>query len=247
MPDRPIEAADVRRLREALLDTGALVRAVFSARGDRLEVRPVALRAGLRVQVSSHGRTRNLTRDEFATELDALLARGWRSVNVATTSVTLRLHHSGLKVVPGGHVPDRTHDRAKVRVVESAAPFLRVLGVAGPDGRIHADRHAKYRQVDRFLQLLGESVPLGKLPRPVRVADLGCGNADLTFATYHHLTQTLNVECVVTGVDARPEAAERNNALARELDWSSLPVRVRSDRGLASGRATARRPRVARL
>ncbi len=222
MPDRTIGAAHVRRMREALFDTDALVRAVLSAPGERLEIRPVALRAGPRVQVSSHGRTRNLTREEFAAELDTLLAMDWRSVTVATTANTLRFHGSRLEVVPGGRVPDRTHDRARARVIEPAAPFLRVLGVAGPDGRIHANRQAKYRQVDKFVRLLGESVPLRRLPRPVRVADLGCGNADLTFATYHYLTRTLSVECVVTGVDARPETAERNNALARELGWSSL-------------------------
>jgi SAM-dependent methyltransferase len=52
--------------------------------------------------------------------------------------------------------------------------------------------------------------------RPLRVVDLGCGNAYLTFAAYQYLTgRGLAVE--ITGVDVREDQRARNTALAETL------------------------------
>jgi SAM-dependent methyltransferase len=59
------------------------------------------------------------------------------------------------------------------------------------------------------------------------VVDLGCGNAYLTFAAYRYLSERGPVE--VVGVDLRPQARERNNALADQLGWSD---HLRFDEGL---------------
>ncbi|HEY6592806.1 MAG TPA: SAM-dependent methyltransferase, partial [Asanoa sp.] len=58
--------------------------------------------------------------------------------------------------------------------------------------------------------------PVEALPQPLRVIDLGCGNAYLTFAAYRYLAgRGLDVE--VVGVDVREDQRQRNSALAAEL------------------------------
>jgi SAM-dependent methyltransferase len=57
--------------------------------------------------------------------------------------------------------------------------------------------------------------------RPVRVVDLGCGNAYLTFAAHRWLSQRFPGVCTV-GVDLRPDAVQRNTDRAAELGLTGL-------------------------
>ena len=75
--------------------------------------------------------------------------------------------------------------------------MLVALGISTAEGRIKPSRQAKYRQVEEFLRLLDasltEAIDKGHLRRPtdedpLRVVDLGCGNAYLTFAAQRFLT-----------------------------------------------------------
>ena len=224
----------LRLVRDALLDHDTLVRAVLSGRREKprkIVIRPVRLRAGRRLQITAQdgkrNRTRNLTGAAFEGELDALLDGGWRSLHVATATKTIsvRVSKRGKVFVhtePAKRTVDLAHDRPKHRLLAPDADFLKVLGVAGPDGRIHADKQAKYRQIDKFLRLLQEVLPLDRLPRPVRLVDLGCGSADLTFGAYHLLNHVLGIAAEVEGVDVDAHAAARNCERARELGWAGL-------------------------
>ncbi|MEZ4516890.1 MAG: hypothetical protein R3C44_08655 [Chloroflexota bacterium] len=72
---------------------------------------------------------------------------------------------------------------------EQSALFLRELGIMTADGHIRANQRRKFRQINEFLRLLEESGQITSPgDRPLRVVDLGCGNAALTFATLHYLS-----------------------------------------------------------
>ena len=75
--------------------------------------------------------------------------------------------------------------------------MLVALGISDAQGRIKPTRQAKYRQVEEFLRLLDTSITdalaKGHLRQPteadpLRIVDLGCGNAYLTFAAQRFLT-----------------------------------------------------------
>ncbi|GMA86365.1 hypothetical protein GCM10025868_16150 [Angustibacter aerolatus] len=126
-------------------------------------------------------------------------------------------------------VEARAHDRAKHHLLDPADPLFTVLGA-------DAD---KRRQVDAFLRLLEPA--LDRLPdrtgpdgavRPLRVVDLGCGNAYLTFAAHRWLTDRLGAGQVRTlGVDVRPDVVARSERLAGEarLDGLSFAVGTIAD------------------
>ena len=104
--------------------------------------------------------------------------------------------------VPGGH------DRAKAYLLDPGDPIFAEIGGSA----------AKRRQVDAFLRALVATLP-GGLTGPLRVVDLGCGNAYLTFAAYRYLSQRgLDVELV--GVDVREDQRRRNTELAERLGWA---------------------------
>lgn len=218
----PVALAEVRTL---LLDAG-LTRAVAAGqrRGlrpsvHRVELRPVTLKAGPRLQVitadGSSPHTRNLARGaEAEAAVDALLAEPFGNWHVETTATTLQLRvtKSGAAQVHRTAAPPVTepvgHDRTKAHLLDPGDPIFTVIGGSA----------AKRRQVDAFLRALAATLPDG-LHGSLRVVDLGCGNAYLTFAAYRWLTQQgLDVQLV--GVDVREDQRHRNTELARRLGWA---------------------------
>ena len=237
MPE-PLNAA-LTELRPLLLDADDLVKAVAAGRRRgavpghvRAELRPVQLKAGRRVQlVTTDGRTpttRNLEPgDPAAAAVDELLAEPFGSWHVQTRQQVVQLrvtkrgeaqvHREQLQREPadGDAGPDvAAHDRARQHLIDPADSLFAVLGADG----------AKRRQVDAFLRQLA---PMAKrlaasTETPLRVVDLGCGNAYLTMAAHRYLVQNVDPQARTLGVDIRPEMAERNTELAEQLGLTGL-------------------------
>jgi SAM-dependent methyltransferase len=192
----------------------------------RAELRPVDLKRGRVLQVvTGDGRqatTRNAAYAEAAPLVDGLLAEPFGNWHVETTdeTVQLRVTKKGAALVHRSAtsrrtVETRSHDRAKQHLLDPADPLFAELGA-------DAD---KRRQVDAFLRLLAPSVAkvpnLEQLGRPLRVVDLGCGNAYLTFAAHRYLSEQVG-DVRTVGVDVRPDMVQRNARLAERLGMAGL-------------------------
>jgi SAM-dependent methyltransferase len=227
----PLVAA-LTSLRPLLLDAEHLVRAVAAGRRrgaqpswQRATLRPVDLKDGRRLQVVTDDgqgpRTRNEAYDDGAADagaaaaVDALLAEPFGNWHVQTTTETVQLRvtkkgEAQVHRAVAANAQHTEHDRAKPHLIDPGDQLFKVLGAGA----------SKRRQVDAFLHMLAGVVEDAQLPgdRPLRVVDLGCGNAYLTFAAYRFLSERGPVE--VVGIDVRPQARERNNQLASQLGWS---------------------------
>lgn len=226
MGPQPLDAA-LAEVRSLLLAPETLVRAVAAGRRRgqapscvRAELRPVSLRAGPALQVvTSDGvrpSTRNISWGEPAARVvDALLAEPFGNWHVETsdTTVQLRVTKKGEAQVHrsaaqrAGEAP-RGHDREKGYLLDPGDPLFTVIGGTA----------AKRRQVDAFLRALDATLA-GPLPEPLRVVDLGCGNAYLTFAAFRYLASR-GLDASLIGVDVRADQRERNTALAAQLGWA---------------------------
>ncbi|MCY7396696.1 MAG: SAM-dependent methyltransferase [Nocardioides sp.] len=212
-------------------------------RWKRVEVRYVDLRAGRRLQVTSYDETQAFTANyevrpdvghsPAAVAVDELLAEPFGNWHVETTTeqhqvrVTKKLEgllHTSRRTEPAE--VDRGHDRDKDRLLPEDDPVFRALGLADANGRLKPSRQAKYRQVEEFLRLLDSSLTdaldKGHLRTPtaedpLRIVDLGCGNAYLTFAAQRYLTGVRGVPVHLVGVDVREQSREHNAGLAAEL------------------------------
>lgn len=221
---QPLEAV-LAEVRELLLDP-ALIRAVAAGRRRgqtpsvvRAELRPVALKGGPRLQIVTDDGSRPYTRNvspgpEAATAVDGLLTEpfgNWH-VETATSTVQVRVtkkgdaqvHRAATEAAPIA----QGHDRAKQWLLDPGDPLFTVVGGTA----------AKRRQVDAFLRALAATLPddPAELPSPLRVVDLGCGNAYLTFAAYRYLADR-GAKVHVVGVDVRADQRERNTAVAERL------------------------------
>jgi SAM-dependent methyltransferase len=243
MPQPLTDALD--RVRGLVEDDAQLIRAVAAGRRKgqrpawrRAELRYVDLKAGRHLQVTRYDDTQahvsNHPVGAVAEVVADLLAEPFGNWHVETAAETVQLRvtkngDAAVSVQQGpGSVPDRSHDRAKPRLLPEDAPVLRALDISDAQGRVKPSRQAKYRQVEEFLRELAATVEdalaSGRIAptaeRPLQVVDLGCGNAYLTFAAHAWLAGVRGLPVRVVGVDVKQQSRDHNTRVAEELGVS---------------------------
>ncbi len=242
MTDLDVALGEVRR---RLLDDAGLVGAVAAGRRRsaqptwrRAELRYVDLKEGRRLQVTTYDETQAHTTNHpvgppSERAVDALIAEpfgNWH-VDTVTESHQLRVTKRGAASVhTRGRAVEaavtRDHDRSKDRLLPEDDPLLVALGISTPDGRVKAGRRDKYHQVEELVRLLdatvSEALAKGHLRRPttddpLRVVDLGCGNAYLTFAAHRLLAGVRGLPVRLVGVDTKEQSRHHNEQVAAEL------------------------------
>jgi SAM-dependent methyltransferase len=239
VPEALSDALD--RVRDLVLDDQALFRALGTGRRRgqhprwrRVELRYVDLKAGRHLQVTRYDDTQAHVSNhrDAAAVLEELLAEPFGNWHVDTTTGTLQLRvtKSGEAVVgfharEGAAEPARGHDRTKSRLLAEDDPVLVELGISDRQGHVKPSRRAKYRQVEEFLRELqaavDDAIGSGRLQpsasEPLRVVDLGCGNAYLTFAAHGWLSRVRGIPVRVVGVDVKEQSRRHNTEVAERL------------------------------
>jgi len=220
-------------------DTVKLVRVVLSGRrrnmqtpAERIDIRPVRIKEDIQIQVShSDGRqmtTKNHLQKDF--DLQELLDSGYANVLLEKVdgSISLRITKKGEALVHrarGSFDQDLSHDRSKVRLLDSSDSFLKEVGISDSSGAIKPSKQDKYRQVEEFLRLLvptlNSAIEAGHIDKPstnkpLTIVDLGCGHAYLTFAAHQYLWAE-GIPVKIVGIDIRTASRDRNNEIAKKL------------------------------
>ena len=227
---------------ELISDTSTLVRVVLSGRRrnmtvpfERIDFRPVLIKDGIALQISQNdGRVttvKNVAPKDF--QARTYLEMGYANILVEHTSgaLSIRITKKGEAQVheeKGAREQNLDHDRKKARLLDSSDPFLIEVGISDSDGRVKPSRSDKYLQVEEFLRLLvptlnsaieAKQINKPTTERPLVIADLGCGNAYLTFAVHQYL-KSIDMPVHVIGIDIRPESLKRNTEIAKKLGIS---------------------------
>ena len=213
---------------ELISDQNNFVRAVLSGRRrnmqteyERIDIRPVQLKDGLRLQLilseEKQDTTKNIGID--ADKILELLNSGYANVLVefTTGSYSLRITKKGEALIheaKGVFERSVSHDRTKERLLDASDPFLIEVGISDHKGSIKPSMQDKYRQVEEFLRILEPALPEKK--EKLSIVDLGCGHAYLTFATHQYLRKS-GINAQVIGIDVRENSRDRNNAIAKKL------------------------------
>lgn len=120
-------------------------------------------------------------------------------------------------------LPTEKHDRRKTRLIPANATFLQHLGITNAAGEPRAGMTDKFRQIERFVEILSHLVDASPLrdATELQVVDLGAGKGYLTFAAHEFFRQR-GIAAQVTGVEMRDELVEKSEALARKLGCDGL-------------------------
>ena len=203
----------------------------------KVTVDPVDLRAGERYRWRHHHDTRTvdeiLTADETAARLFHLIGGTYRQALLRSEDADFQVLASGdgeprvLRRPASRPTPSRKHDHVKTRLLPEGVPvpFLVELGVMTATGEVRAKRRDKFRQVNRFLELVDDVLP--SLPDgPLRVVDFGSGRSYLTFALHHLLHDVHGREVELLGLDLKVDVIRECDALARKLGIVGLRFEV---------------------
>ena len=160
----------------------------------RVDIKPVLLKDGVRLQiVSSDGKkdfTTNVTAEfDFA----QLLNSGYANLLVDTETESFQVKVSKkdealLSVSKVKLSRELSHDRQKQRMLAEGNQVFKALDMADILGRIKPSKMDKYKQVDEFLRLINQTLDSQLLSKDeINVVDLGCGHAYLPFAVQEFL------------------------------------------------------------
>lgn len=121
-------------------------------------------------------------------------------------------------------VKSSSHNRTKKYLLEEGVPypFFVALKIMDSKGRVFPERRNKFIQVNHFLDLISSEINLLPPSRQIKIIDLGCGKAYLTFALYHYLSKMLSLDVVVIGIDLKKEVIESLNQISSECGYAGL-------------------------
>lgn len=203
-------------------------------------IRPIELKNGLYYQFEYHFTNKvthdNVTGPQAAERVIGLLQENYRQALVKTPEADVQLLFSKkgkaaiLKKPPtGGSRPaSLQHNRQKQRVLAegNAAPFLVELGIMTPEGHVHAKKQDKYRQINRFLEMVTDVLAYLPTDRELTIVDFGCGKSYLTFALYHLLATQQQRKINIIGLDLKADVIAFCKALAEKLGYDKLQFLV---------------------
>ncbi|HEX8564759.1 MAG TPA: SAM-dependent methyltransferase [Pyrinomonadaceae bacterium] len=120
--------------------------------------------------------------------------------------------------------PDIAHNREKQHVVNPNSFYLQALGITSEKGEIKAKQEDKWRQINKFVEILGSLFENSNLNNreKLKIVDMGSGKGYLTFAAYDYFNNVLKIQTEVVGVDVKDELISLCNDIARSCDFQNL-------------------------
>ena len=206
-----------------------------AAAGDlkAVDVRHILVKEALKLSFTYHHRTRDVVKNYGLEESVALISEllngkvnSGRLYTLAA-DISLGRREAGFKLscAPASQkrLPELSHNRTKQRFIESAGrTYLHRLGVTDAQGNVHKNSQDKFRQINKYVEVLDGLVKQPDSGKKLRIVDMGAGKGYLTFALYDHLANSLKLDVDVVGVEQREDLVALCNDIARAEDFKNL-------------------------
>ena len=206
---------------------------ILRATGRLIEIKGVCYVALEQFLADGKAVQKNIPVSEAAEYIAALVPERFKQMNIMTSAGACEV-----KVSKKGKVSviDRikreeaaavsmTHNREKRYILPTNEPvdFLVALGVQDENGRIFDKKRSKFRQINRFLEMIAdvESNILAE-DKELYILDLCCGKSYLSFAVYYYFTKIKGCQVKMDCVDLKQDVIEFCSELADKLQYTGL-------------------------
>lgn len=128
------------------------------------------------------------------------------------------------KSAPSRTSVQSTHNRTKQYLIPDGepCPFLAEVGIMTSAGRVRQARYHKFRQINRYLELVNDIYDQLPAEGTLNVVDFGCGKSYLTFALHHLLTNIHQRTVNLVGLDRNASVIRDCQRIAEQLHCSGL-------------------------
>jgi hypothetical protein len=196
-------------------------------------LRPVLLKKGYRIAFTYRFATRdevkNLTLEEAQNQLKILWNVQFQNADLFSTEQDYSLSKGPngktiWQAKPPSHQQsaDLSHDRSKKRLLDPAAPWLCELGITNRQGLVLPSAQDKWKQINKYLEIVESLLRAHPLPPDAHIADMGSGKGYLTFALYDFLTHRLGLNPTIVGIERRKNLVDFCQQVAQKLGFSGL-------------------------
>jgi hypothetical protein len=177
---------------------------------------------------------KNVEVDEALAATADLIASGFRSAHLFTTAhdFQLTIGKKNARLIASRptfkQLPDPSHDRQKRTLVSADAQYLKALGIATDKGEIKPQQRDKWRQINRYVEILRDMFEKSSLKdrSKLKIVDMGSGKGYLTFAAYDYFSNERGLEVDMTGVDTRADLVALCNDISVSSGFDGLRFEV---------------------
>ena len=222
------------------IENKELIKLILSNKKDKssdlknITVTIVKLKSGYRLNFVFRHNTNDITKNydfeegqELIKELfnekfynTDILSNGENLSLVTTSKGKVRLKRSAPTLQP---MTTFNHDRVKDRPIKTNKNiYLRELGIINADWEVRHEMGDKYRQINRYIELLSPYFKEFELKDNFHVVDMGSGKGYLTFALFDYLTNNQSKSVQITGIEFRDELVKLCNSIALKADFKNL-------------------------
>lgn len=224
----------------AAVNNQIFIKAVLSKKSkpesdlDRIIIKPVKIKEQPMVQfVYRHTRrdvTKNYRNIESADILKDLLGNVFLNASLFTTQEdtvlkfnnkresSLFVNKASLKAPQSDSV-----NQEKKRIIDfKNSEYLKALKITDFDGNIIHSMSQKFKQVDKFTEIIADCIKSHQHIANMQIADMGCEKGYLTFAVYDYLKNICGNNVNITGIEIRPELVDFCNRTAENCGFSGL-------------------------
>ena len=196
-------------------------------------VRPIMVKnevlLSFTLRFTTNDQTKNYTEKEGADEVIAMIENLFLTATLFTADADIMLlaskkgHYTLQKnKASQTQAVSLSHDREKVKRSKSSESYLQLLGISNEKGDIIPNMADKYRQINKYLEIIESQLATVELPEKIHIVDMGSGKGYLTFALYDFLKNKKGLDVYITGIELRQGLVDYCNQSAAACGFENL-------------------------
>lgn len=232
---------NIRELSERIINNEAIIFATFSGiknkslkTFNKVTIKKVMIKNELKHQFEyiydKNVEHKNLNKVDSINEIDNLLQTYFKQalINTLESDYHILVSKSGVvkinKKAATKKFEEISHNRKKKYILNEGevTSFLVELGIMTADGKVINSKYDKFKQINRYLELVSDCIPYLDKNKTIRIIDFGCGKAYLTFALYDFLVLKMGYNVEIVGLDLKENVINFCSNLAKKLNFDDL-------------------------
>lgn len=236
----PVNTSDFLQQLQSAFENKTLVKLTLghkrnkTADLDNVFARIIEVKNGYKLSFVYRYKTKDITKnfegDDALKEVQQLLATSFFNADLFTNSRNFYFTNDkdgkaklATKPATQTAASNFSHDKQKERIIQAGNNvYLKELGVISAEGLVKKDMQDKYRQINKYVEIIESIIKELDLKDDFNVADMGSGKGYLTFALFDYLHNTLQKKATVTGIEIRKDLVDKCNAIAVKANFDQL-------------------------
>lgn len=202
-------------------------------------IRPVEIKENSMMQIELFTKTQsfahNYNYDEFSEIINTTMLDSFFQLNIITNEYNYSFKYTKKNHLLSNKIKNKeiktllnvSHNKQKKYILNDGniIPPLVDLGVMTQDGKIVPSYYDKYRQINRFLEIIDDTIKDFK-EQELNIIDFGCGKSYLTFIVYYYLVNIKKIKTNIIGLDLKADVIKKCNEIAKNYGYNSLNFEI---------------------